>query len=86
MNGYGEFIWKEGKKKFWFFIRKKKMALVFFFWKNYKFFCRFWKNEKQNGLRKFLKEKGKKNSVLMVKKILKIKWKKEIKIFENYEI
>ena len=72
MNGYGEFIWKEGKKNFGFLSERKKW-LWYFFWKNYKFFCRFWKNGKQNGFRKFLKEKGKKDSILMIKKILKIK-------------
>ena len=46
---------KKEKKILVFYQKEKKCDLVFF-WKNYKFFCRFWKNGKQNGFRKFLKE------------------------------
>ena len=51
-----------GKKetKILVFYQKEKKWIWYFFWKNYKFFCRFWKNGKQNGFRKFLKETGKK--------------------------
>ena len=48
------------------------------------FFVDFGKME--NGFRKFLKEMGKKISILIITKILKRKWKKETKIFENFEI
>ena len=55
-----ENLFGKKEKKFWFFIRKKKNVIWYFFWKNYKFFCLFWKNGKKNGFRKFLKETGKK--------------------------
>ena len=73
MNGYGEFIWKKGKKN-----KKEKNGLIT------NFFVDFGKME--NGFRKFLKEMRKKISILIIKKFLKIKWKKETKIFENFEI
>ena len=55
MNGYGEFIWKEGKKYFGFYKKDKKNGFGIFFWPNDKFFCGFWKNGKQNGFGKFIK-------------------------------
>ena len=73
MNGYGEFIWKKGKKN-----KKEKNELII------NFFVDFGKRE--NGFRKFLKEMRKKIPILIIKKFLKIKQKKETKIFENYEI
>jgi hypothetical protein len=53
MNGYGEFIWKEGKKKFWFFIRKKKNGFDIFFGKIINFFVDFGKMENKMDLENF---------------------------------
>ena len=71
MNGYGEFIWKEGKKILVFYQKEKKCDLVFFFGKIINFFVDFGKME--NGFRKFLKEMRKKIPILIIKKFLKIK-------------
>ena len=55
MNGYGEFIWKEGKKYFGYYKKDKKNGFGVFYWPNEKFFCGFWKDGKQNGIGKYSK-------------------------------
>ena len=54
MNGYGEFIWKEGKKYFGYYKKDKKNGFGVFYWPNEKFFCGFWKDGKQNGFVKLI--------------------------------
>ena len=70
------------EKKILVFYQKEKKWLWFFFWKNYKFLS-ILEKWKTKWIQKIFKGK---DSILMFKKILKIKQKKETKIFENYEI
>jgi hypothetical protein len=55
MNGFGKFIWKEGKKYYGFYQFDKKNGFGIYFWPNDKFFIGFWKDGKQNGYGKYVK-------------------------------
>ena len=55
MNGYGEFIWKEGKKYFGYFDNDQKFGFGIYYWPNEKFYIGFWKDGKQNGIGKSIK-------------------------------
>ena len=56
MNGYGEFIWADGKKFFGFYKNDKKEGFGIYYWPNNRFFVGFWKEGKQNGVGKFIKD------------------------------
>ena len=55
MNGFGKFIWKEGKKYYGFYQFDKKNGFGIYFWPSDKFFIGFWKDGKQNGFGKYVK-------------------------------
>lgn len=54
MNGYGEFICKEGKKYYGFFKNDKKDGFGICYWPKDKFFIGFFKEGKQNGISKYI--------------------------------
>ena len=56
MNGYGEFLWNEGKKFCGFYQNDKKDGFGIYFWPNNKFYIGFWKEGKQNGSGKYIKD------------------------------
>ena len=55
MHGYGEFVWKEGKKYYGFYKNDKKNGFGIYYWPNEKYYVGFWKDGKQNGLGKYIK-------------------------------
>lgn len=55
MDGYGEFVWAEGKKYCGFYKDDKKDGFGLYYWHGDKFFIGFWKEGKQNGFGKYIK-------------------------------
>jgi hypothetical protein len=50
MNGYGEFIWPDGKKYYGFYINDKNNGFGIFHWESSnKFYFGEWENGKQHG-------------------------------------
>ncbi len=60
MDGYGEFLWKDGKKFCGFYKNDKKDGFGIYYWPNNKFYIGFWIEGKQNGVGKYIKEKNNK--------------------------
>jgi len=55
MHGYGEFIWKDGKKYIGFYKNDKKEGFGIYYWEVLnKIYIGFWKNGKQEGLGKYI--------------------------------
>ena len=53
MEGYGEFLWKDGNKYCGYYVADKKEGFGVFYWpSSSKIFVGFWKNEKQEGIGK----------------------------------
>ena len=84
MNGYGEFIWKEGKKYFGFYKKEKNIFCIFFGLIT-NFFVDFGKMENKIVLEIF-KENEKKEFNFDGQKDFEDKMEKKTKIFENFEI
>jgi len=75
MDGYGEFLWKDGNKYLGFYVADKKEGFGIFYWPSTsRIFVGFWKNGKQEGI-------GKKITISKVKYSL---WKSG-KIVKDYE-
>jgi hypothetical protein len=56
MNGYGEFIWKDGKKYIGFYVDDKKEGFGIHYWPSpQRIYIGFWKGGKQEGIGKFIK-------------------------------
>ena len=82
MEGYGEFLWVEGKKYFGFYKNDKKNGLGIYYWPCGKIFIGFWKNGKQHGIGKYIK----KNNLIKYGKWkdgIKELWTKNEKDFEK---
>lgn len=56
MNGYGEFLWKDGKKYFGYYLNDKKDGFGIHFWTSPdRLYLGFWKDGKQHGVGKYVK-------------------------------
>ena len=59
MNGYGEFLWQDGKRYRGFYINDKKEGFGIYYWPDpVRIYIGFWKNGKQDGLGKYLSSKS----------------------------
>lgn len=59
MEGYGEFIWTDGKKYAGFYKNDKKEGFGIYYWTNpRKVYLGFWKNGKQDGVGKYINQEG----------------------------
>ena len=63
MNGYGEFIWADGKKFFGFYKNDKKEGFGIYYWPDNRVFVGFWKDGKQNGVGKYIKGESSKYGI-----------------------
>ena len=60
MHGYGEFLWKDGKKYAGFYERDKKEGFGIYYWTipDKRVYIGFWKNGKQEGVGKYINQKS----------------------------
>lgn len=64
MHGYGEFLWRDGKKYAGFYVQDKKEGFGIYFWESLnKVYIGFWKNGKQHGVGKYINPKKKDNQI-----------------------
>lgn len=55
MHGYGEFIWKDGKKYAGYYVSDKKEGFGIYYWANSnRVYLGFWKEGKQEGVGKYI--------------------------------
>ena len=73
MNGYGELVWKNERRKYvGYFLNDKRHGFGFFLWKNpLKIFIGFWSKGKQNGVAKYMASKKTKFGIWKNGKIIK---------------
>jgi len=59
MHGYGEFLWKDGKRYIGFYAKDKKEGFGIYYWSNpNRAYIGFWKNGKQDGIGKYINPKS----------------------------